>query len=117
MPALTLKETGDSLCVSLSVAKMLDDATTQEIGEELMGLVDRAKNDDRKMVVDLQSVQFISSAMIGKLILLNKAAKTGQVVLKFRNVLPDVMKVFRVMRLDKVLQFEAEESSVGNTVA
>ena len=50
------------------------------------------------------------SAMIGKVILLNKKCKTDNVNLKLSNISPNVMEVFKIMRLNKVLSIYGDEA-------
>ena len=106
MSLLEFEEKGDTQYVWFTDAKILDEAKTQEIGRGLMDFVERAASVGKKIAVDFRGVQFMSSAMIGKLILLNKAVKTSQTDLRLCNVSPNVMQVFRIMRLDKVFRFD-----------
>ena len=113
MPTLRFDMREGVLTVYLAKVRILDDTTTHEIGEQLMGLVDQAEVDGMRIVVDCHGVQFMSSAMIGRLLLLHKSAKQRHVPLTFSKISPAVMKVFRVTRLDKVFQCEAEETACG----
>jgi len=93
----------------LQAASILDLSAINEIGETLFRLVDEQAC--RKLIVDFQAVRFLSSQMIGVLISLHKksAAIKGKVVLC--GLRDDLMKVFRVARLDKVLRFADDESA------
>ena len=51
----------------------------------------------------------MSSAMIGKLVLLNKKAKTDNVALKFCAISANVLEVFKITRLNKVFEIYADE--------
>jgi anti-sigma B factor antagonist len=82
-------------------AKILDEELIQQIGRELMDLVDAAA-ETKKLRVSFHGVQFMSSAMIGKLVLLNKKAKSRGVQLKFCDISPNVLEVFKITRLDKM---------------
>ena len=109
MSSLKHEEKGDTLFVYLTDAKILDDATTHEIGKRLMDSVERAAHTAKRMAVDFRNVQFMSSAMIGKIILLNKKCKSSEVKLKLCNISPNVMEVFKLMRLNKVLDIQKDE--------
>src|SRR5210317_2229009 len=111
MSLLEFEEKGDTLHVWFSDAKILDEAKTQEIGRGLMDFVELAASDGKRLAVDFRRVQFMSSAMIGKLILLNKAAKTSQVDLRLCNVSPNVMQVLKIMRLDKVFRLDTADGA------
>ena len=60
-----------------------------------------------RIVLDFSDVQFLSSAVLARLINLKKkvAASGGRVGL--RNIHPDLREVFRLSRLDQVFDIEA----------
>jgi len=60
-----------------------------------------------RIVFDFSDVQYLSSAVLGRLINLKKkvAAVRGRVEL--RNIHPDLREVFRLCRLDQVFDIEA----------
>ena len=51
----------------------------------------------------------MSSAMIGKVILLNKKCKGAKVNLKLCEISDNVMEVFKLMRLNKILDIQKSE--------
>ncbi len=108
MYSLNSAEVEDVLVVSFADAKILDEARIQQIGKELMELTANAKA-SQKMVLNFQGVQFMSSAMIGKLVLLNKKAKAEKINLKLCNITPNVLEVFRITRLDKVFDIQQDQ--------
>ncbi len=58
----------------------------------------------KRLLVDFRGVQFMSSAMIGKLVLLNKAAKQQSLDLRFANISPNVLEVFKITRLHELFR-------------
>jgi hypothetical protein len=62
-----------------------------------------AEAPSKKLVLNFKGVQFMSSAMIGKLVLLNKKAKADEIHLKLCDISPNVLEVFKITRLNKVL--------------
>ena len=100
---------GEVLVVYFSDAKILDDARIQQIGKDLTEMVSKAEAG--KMLLNFQNVGFMSSAMIGKLILLSKKCKTDKVDLKFCNIAPNIMEVFKIMKLNKVFDIHPDESN------
>jgi len=110
MSSLKSEQKEDILVVYFTDAKILDEARIQQIGKELMEKGDEAaKTESKKMLLNFQGVQFMSSAMIGKLVLLNKRAKTAGLVLKFCAISPNVLEVFKITRLNKVFDIQADE--------
>jgi anti-anti-sigma factor len=109
-PVSTLRteEKGEVLTVYFTEAKILDEARITQIGKDLMEAAAKATNS--KMLLNFQGVAFMSSAMIGKVILLNKKCKTDNINLKLCNISPNVMEVFKIMRLNKVLSIYDDEA-------
>ena len=65
------------------------------IGTELMSVFELAFRVDMPLVVSFRGVEHISSALIGKLVLVNKKAKSSGVVLRLCDMSPAVAEVFR----------------------
>ena len=103
MPELVSQHKDDVLIVQFTSQKILSDVLIADIGRELLEFVDEANG---KMVLDFQSVTFMSAAMIGKLVLLNKKCKITNTTVKFCNVCStgstSPMEVFEITRLHKV---------------
>ena len=109
---LRVKETDDLLQAEITDAKILDEGTILQTGKELMDLLPRASG--KAYVVDFQHVHFMSSAMIGKLVMLHKRAKAEEIDLRLRNITPNVMEVFKLTRLNKVFTIESDEEAGGS---
>lgn len=108
MSSLKSREEEGVLVVNFTDAKILDEARIQQIGAELMEMVTAAAQ-NKKMLLNFQGVQFMSSAMIGKLVLLNKKAKTAEIELKFCDISANVLEVFKITRLNKVFKILPDE--------
>lgn len=57
-----------------------------------------------QLVLDLGNVQFMSSAALAKLINLKRKAIGARGRLRLENLHPDVLEVFRIIRLDQVFE-------------
>ena len=67
---------GDVTVVRFVDRKILDEAIIQELGQELFQLIEE---DHRKnLLLNFSSVEFLSSAALGKLITLDKKVKAAQ---------------------------------------
>ena len=77
------------------------------MGKELLEAVSTAAN--QKMLLNFQGVSFMSSAMITKLVTLNKTCKAKGVTLKFCEVSSNVMEVFKITKLNKLFDIQAGE--------
>lgn len=115
MSNLRTEENGEVTIVYFNDAKILDEAKIQQIGKELMEKAADIAADSKKMLVNFENVTFMSSAMIGKVILLNKKAKSSDIKLKLCNISDNVMEVFKLMRLHKILDIcKDEEKAVAS---
>ena len=110
MSSLDTSQVGGILIVKFKDTKILDDTRIQQIGAELLESAKSAgKADPKRMVVNFDSVSFMSSAMIGKLVLLNRQCATQGVALKMCNISKNVAEVFKITRLNKVFEILKDE--------
>ena len=100
---IKVKILGGAVSARFTSSKVADEAMVQQIGRELLDLVDAAA-ETKKLLVSFKGVEFMSSALIGKLVLLNKKAKASGVQLGFCELAPNVLEVFRITRLNKVFR-------------
>jgi anti-anti-sigma factor len=112
MTSLRTQETDGVLVVYFNDSKILDEAKIQKIGTELIDAADSAAS-DKKLLLNFSGVGFMSSAMIGKLVLLNKKCKTDGVALKLSDISGNVSEVFKIMKLNKVFEiYKSEEKAL-----
>ena len=83
---------------SFNSVEIRDEVAIREIGAELMKLITQA-SETKKLLLSFKGVKIMSSAMIGKLVLLNKASKSHCIQLKFCEIDPNVLEVFRITRM------------------
>ena len=97
--------------VHFSDAKVIDQRNINLIGAELTEMVD--KGAVRKMLINLEDVQYLSSAVLGKFISLHKALKMQHGVLKLCTIGGPIFEVFEITRLDRVFQiYDTEEEAL-----
>jgi stage II sporulation protein AA (anti-sigma F factor antagonist) len=111
-PTRFTTETRDGVTVVLFTGTALTDPINiSKIGGELKGMVNAGGV--REMLVSMQSVRYLSSAVLTQLILLHKALRMHDGELKLCNIAPTVMEVFRITRLDRVFDiFESESEAL-----
>ena len=88
--------------VEFKTTSLMDPITLEEIGKELYRLVD--EEDRRKIVLDFEKVQYLSSQAIGIILTLNKKLgnlKGSKLVLC--GVGPKLMELLKITRLDRIL--------------
>jgi len=91
---------------------ILDSAEIETIGKRLYRLVDEQAH--RKIVLDFGQVRFLSSQTLGVLINLNKKVEQIKGKLIICGLRPELSKVFKVTRLDKLLKFARDEEAALN---
>jgi anti-sigma B factor antagonist len=104
---LDVNDVGDVTVVRFCDQKIMDDVGIHETGRELFRLVEEEGR--RKVLLNLASVGFMSSAALGKLITLNKQVKGRGGALKMCNIRPEVREVFAVTRLDRLFDIQDDE--------
>ena len=88
--------------VEFKTASLMDTQILEEIGQELYRLVD--EEDRRRLVLDFEKVQYLSSQAIGIVLNLNKklsALKGSKFVLC--GVGPKLLELLKITRLDRIL--------------
>lgn len=69
--------------------------TIQGIGRELLAAADLAVQIDMPLIVSFQGVEDMSSALIGKLVLVNRKLKQHEVKLHLRDMSPSLEAMIR----------------------
>ena len=77
-------------------------------------LVGRARSRP-PLLVDFGNVQSLSSSMLGKLIELNRAAKSAGARMSLFNLRPDVREIMEVTKLNRILRLYRDESDAVET--
>ena len=109
---LTRKE-GDVLIVYFQDVRIIDESRINSLGQELAELISNAGTD--LMILNFKNVSFMSSAMIGKLVLFGKKCKAAKIALRMCDINDNVEEVFNLMKLGKVFAIDkTEEASLKN---
>ena len=106
---------GDAHVVNFLTSQVLDELNVQQLGAELNDLVD--KQYATRLVINFSKIKFLSSAVLGKLISLNKKLTGMKGRLAFCNINPDIMEVFKITRLDKLIPIYEEEQEAVKGVS
>lgn len=100
MATLLTRTHDDILIAYFQDARIIDETRIQNLGEELGELVTDHRHE--KIILNFQNVSFMSSSMIGKLILFGKKCKAADIKLRFCNINENIEQVFELMKLEKV---------------
>jgi|TARA_B110000495_G_scaffold93599_1_gene80881 anti-sigma B factor antagonist len=101
---------GDNvLIVYFQDVRIIDDSRISSLGQELGELINNTSNS--RIILNFQNVGFMSSAMIGKLVLFGKKCKEAKVKLRLCTIGDNVDEVFKLMRLNKVFDIDKNEET------
>jgi anti-sigma B factor antagonist len=107
---IELRDIGEVLAVSFNQSSILDQRVIDEIGRELeQAELEAAGN--RKLLVSFQGVDFMSSAMLGKLVQLHKRCKADKIKLKLCSIANNPLDVFKITRLDKLFEIHPDANA------
>ena len=98
---LSTETNGEIVTVHFKHARIVEETVIQQISAELLALID--KTTETNVLLNFDHVEFLSSSALGALIKLNKKCKEYKINLKLCNIQSDIMQVFKITRLDKVL--------------
>lgn len=108
METIEIREAKDVVVVSFKHAKVLDQTIIQQIGVEFAKLTMEAAA-ERRLLLNFSNVKFMASAMIGQILMLQKLCKKDRVDLKLCSISSDIMEIFKVMKLTKLLRIYDSE--------
>jgi len=108
---LDLEDVGDVTVARFIDKKILDETNIQVIGNQMFALVE----DDgrRKVLLDFSNVEYLSSAALGKLIVMDKKLKAAQGKLLMCALRAEILEVFKITKLDKLFTiFDSREQAL-----
>src|SRR6476619_8186197 len=97
------------LTVVFDDARILDETKLEELGRELLETLN--KTTEERVILDFRNVKFMSSSMLGKLVQVHKKAGEFKVKLKLCSIDPEIRHVFKITKLDKLFDIEADEAA------
>ena len=97
----------DVTMVEFQSPRLVDANSLNLIAEQLYELVD--KKDRKKLILDFGNVRFMSSSALGMLLNLNTKSAAIKGTLVLCGLRKDLMKVFDITKLTKILRFCADE--------
>ena len=99
---LQITEDGDRTTVRFPTGTALSESNAEELGYTLTALVDARPHG--QLLVDLAGVTMMTSVILSKFIALNNRVRVGGGRLTLLNSTPVVRTVFKVTRLDTILE-------------
>jgi anti-anti-sigma factor len=105
-PRLDISDDGDVTVVRFRDSRFFTLAEIEQIGKELRLLFEESKR--RRFVVDFTGVDYLSSALLGKLISLNTKVRSRKGSVKLCNLRPGVVEIFHTSRLDRIFSISED---------
>jgi anti-sigma B factor antagonist len=104
---LEREDIGDVTVIRINARTLLGDDTTEEIFRQINSLIDDAGR--RKLILNLSSLEFLSSAAMGQLVILYRKSLAAQARLALCNVNSPVASILQVTHLADILISYADE--------
>jgi anti-anti-sigma factor len=95
------------LTIQFQTPRILDESQLEQVTREVLAQLD--KSTEEKVILDFRPVQFMSSSMLGKLVMIHKKCKEFKIKLKLSGISPEIREVFKISRLDKLFDIAADE--------
>jgi anti-sigma B factor antagonist len=102
------------LVIEFKTTSLMDPLELEKIGQQLYHLVDA--EDNRRVIMDFEKVQYLSSQAIGIVITMHKklnSLKNSKLVLCAVN--PKLMELIKITRLDRILTIKPSQKEALKT--
>lgn len=103
---------GEVTMVRFLDRKIIDAANIQELGDELFALVEKEQR--KNLLLNFASVEFLSSAALNKLIILDKKVKAASGKMRLCNLRPEIYEVFAITRLNQLFDIKNTDADALN---
>jgi len=111
---LDIRKEGEVIVIQIDKPVIVDDRLVKEIGEELTAAVDRSEH--HHVVLNMSKVTGLSSAMLGKLLMIQKRMELHRRRLKLCCVQPEIRDVLVATKLHRVLRVVGAELEAVQTL-
>jgi anti-anti-sigma factor len=108
---LEISQQDDVAVVSFRTSRILDQSNVQQLGDELDELI--SKHKFKKIVLNFNRIHYMSSAVMGKLVGLQKKVQAQNGDLRLCNISDSIYEIFEIMRFDELFDIcETEDDAV-----
>jgi anti-sigma B factor antagonist len=97
----------DILTIRILDERLVEPEQLKRLFEDLYALL--GKTEQQQVVLDFAPVKFMASAMLGKLVALQKKCEEYRAKLKLSSIAPDILQVFKITKLNKVFDIQSDE--------
>jgi anti-anti-sigma factor len=103
------------ITIYLLTPRLLEHPQIEELAKEVLAQLEKTSED--RVILDFQKVQFMSSAMLGRLVMIHNKCKEYKVQLKVSSIDSEIRKVFKITKLDKLFDIEPDEAAARKDFA
>jgi anti-sigma B factor antagonist len=112
---LTIQDIEKYTIIEFRTPSLMDAIVLEKIGEAIYRLIDA--EDKRRIILDFEKVEYISSQAIGIVLTMNKKlSKLPHATLILCGVGPPLMELIKITRLDKVLKIKPSQKEALKVV-
>jgi len=108
-PHLEIQDIGDVTVVRFLDSRIMNPLEIEELGRQIYQVLEY--RNCAKLIIDFSSVEFISSAMIGKLISLQRKVKVCKSALRLCNLRREVRDIFHFCTIDRVFDIREDQAA------
>jgi anti-sigma B factor antagonist len=110
---LSIQREGDVTVIRFNDRNILDEASIQAIGEEILRHVEASPGP--RILIDFTHVDHLSSAALGTLITVNNKVRQKDGQLRLCNIDPQIYEVFVITKLNKLFQIhKSAQDAMGS---
>lgn len=113
MAKLNTQSDGDVTVVFFRDSAILDEANVEELGRELFDISDKGVK--LKLLINFEKVEYLSSAVLGKLVALHKKMTKDKATLKLCCLKANIAEVFKITKLDKLFEIFPDQLKAINS--
>jgi anti-sigma B factor antagonist len=106
---LEIQEIGDVTVIRFRDPRITNPLEIEELGQQLYRTLE--VKHCLKLVIDFSPVEFLSSALIGKLISLNRKVKVGKAGLRLCSLRPEIQEIFHLCNLERVFDIREDQTA------
>lgn len=99
----------DVLTIRILDERLVDPEHLKRLFDDLYALL--GKSEERQVLLDFTPVKFMASAMLGKLVAFQKKCEEYRAKLKLCGIVPDILEVFKITKLNKVFDIQPDEAT------
>jgi anti-sigma B factor antagonist len=107
MKRTTITTKSEIIVVYFTDGRVRDIPVVKQVGKELREAVPQAVH--KKLLLSFRNVTYLPSIMISELIALKKACDAAKVELKFCDIRPNILEVFNITKLHKLIDIQTTE--------